>query len=84
MLLDDNHYCDAHMHVCEDIEALLTKPDRVHAVISAGNSKEAEVAQALAEKYPHIHASYGVHPWQASQERYDEMLPWLENADIVG
>lgn len=84
MLLDDNHYCDAHMHVCEDIEALLTKPDRVHAVISAGDSKETEVVQALAEKYPHIHASYGVHPWQASQERYDEMLPWLENADIIG
>lgn len=84
MLFDEAHYCDAHMHVCEDIETLLTKPERVHAVISCTNATEAETAANLSEKYPHIHASYGVHPWQASEARLQEMMPWLEKADIIG
>ena len=61
MLFDEAHYCDAHMHVCEDIETLLTKPERVHAVISCTNATEAETAADLSEKYPHINASYSVH-----------------------
>lgn len=84
MLFDDIHYTDAHLHLCDDIETLLTKPNPVHAVISCTNPSEAEVAQRLAAAYPHIHASYGVHPWAASEAHFNEMYPWLERADIIG
>ena len=84
MMFDDSHFCDAHLHLSEETETLLTKPEKVHAVISCSSDKDAQAAAALADKYPKIHYSCGVHPWQASEEVWQEMQPWLEKADIIG
>lgn len=84
MMFDDSHFCDAHLHLSDDTETLLTKPEKVHAVISCSTDAEAQVAAALAEKYPKIHYSCGVHPWKAFEEVWQNMQPWLEKADIIG
>lgn len=74
---------DAHIHLTDAAERLLADTP-VRTVISCATPQECRRAAALAERFPYVHTSCGIHPWHVAADSWEIMLPWLEQAAVIG
>ena len=73
---------DAHAHLGTEEERRWRREQEIVTMICAGSLSEAEVLEHLGDS--HIVKAYGLHPWNAEDSALDSMLPFLEQADIIG
>ena len=69
---------DAHYHYSKEINALQNKY-RISGICNVANEKEYEWIHQK-----HVFYSCGVHPWNASLDAFESMLPLLKKATIIG
>lgn len=69
---------DAHYHYSKEINALQNEYD-ISGICNVANEKEFELVQQKQLFY-----SCGVHPWNASLDTFESMLPLLKKAPIIG
>lgn len=69
---------DAHYHYSKEINTLQNEYG-ISGICNVANEKEFELVQ---QKY--LFYSCGVHPWNASLDTFESMLPLLKKAPIIG
>ena len=69
---------DAHYHYSKEIEMLQNEYD-ISGICNVANEKEYELVHQK-----HLFYSCGVHPWNASLDTLESMLPLLKQASIIG
>lgn len=69
---------DAHFHFSKEI-VQLQKEYSIQGICNVANLKEYDLV-----KEQDLFYSCGVHPWQASLTLFDQMLPIMEKASIIG
>lgn len=77
---------DAHAHIGTKEERLIRKQTPIVSMICAQDPKEAVFLQQLANGSDStwIVPTFGLHPWQSADYAFDQMLPFLEKASIIG
>lgn len=77
---------DAHAHEEEssEIQSAVRQRLGIRTLLSCGTPREAHRGEALARRYSVYALSAGVHPWHADVVRFEEMLPFMERAALVG
>lgn len=77
---------DAHAHeeAGSEIQSAVRQRLGIHTLLSCGTPREARRGEALATRYPIYALSAGVHPWHADSVCFEEMLPFMERAALVG
>ncbi len=73
---------DAHAHLGTEKERQYREREKIVTIICAGDAKEAEILDGLQGDW--IRRAYGLHPWKASEEALEKMMPWLERSPIIG
>lgn len=76
-------YSDAHFHLNDRMKSILQKKD-VAGMISCSTPLEAKEAQKFLSTHPSLTMSCGIHPWHVEESSWEEMLPYLQNASIIG
>ena len=69
---------DAHYHYSKEINALQNEYG-ISGICNVANEKEFELVNQK-----HLFYSCGVHPWNASLDTYESMLPLLKKTLIIG
>lgn len=78
-------YFDSHMHIkAEDDYKNLLSQRNIQFMASSSTIEEVEFLQSLADQYPNLHYSCGIHPWNADKVKYENMLPYLEACPYLG
>lgn len=72
---------DGHIHVTEELLPVLQK-NCVYCIANSDNLQEYEMLKAA--KMPEMIISAGIHPWKADVTKWEEMLPALEEAKVIG
>lgn len=75
---------DAHAHAGDAQELALRQRLGIRTMLSCGTAAQAARGQALAERYPVLTMTAGLHPWYAAAERLTELLPYMEACALVG
>ena len=75
---------DAHAHAGDAQELALRQQLGIRTMLSCGTAVQAAEGQALAEKYPVLTMTAGVHPWHAASESLSALLTCMERAALVG
>lgn len=75
---------DAHAHAGDAQELALRQQLGIRTMLSCGTAVQAAEGQALAEKYPVLTMTAGVHPWHAVSESLSALLTCMERATLVG
>lgn len=75
---------DAHFHL-RDQELLKTlRQYDIHGIVNAQNPKEYEKLKACLTDISTITISAGIHPWDVDTLGWEDMLPIMEEAAIIG
>lgn len=76
---------DAHAHKGEgNAECALREKMGILTMLSAGTPEQAKAAFEIARQYPVHSVTVGLHPWHAAEYAVSDMLPWMEQAPLIG
>lgn len=75
---------DAHAHAGDEAELALRRQLGMRTMLSCGNPQQAKAVSALCSGSPVFAMTAGVHPWYAEHTRLGDMLPYMEQAALVG
>ena len=75
---------DAHAHAADADELALRQQLGLRTMLSCGNPEQASAVQALCAASPAFSMTAGIHPWYAENTRLADMLPYMEQACLVG
>ena len=75
---------DAHAHAGDEAELALRKQLGIRTMLSCGNPQQAASVQALCAASPVFSMTAGIHPWYAEETHLADMLPFMEQAALVG
>lgn len=87
--------CDAHAHFFSITDLKERQRDRIFTLIHVGTPKEANQLLSLCPSLcpttpsssfvpPFFSLSCGLHPWNADQLSFSELLPFLRQAPVIG
>ena len=74
---------DAHAHGDRE-ECALRQKQGVLTMLSSGTPEQAEKAFALAEEFPVLCVTSGLHPWYSNQYDVEAMLPYVKKVPVIG
>jgi len=76
---------DAHCHLDEnDLLLEILKNQQIPSIINCQTVDEYRKNRQKTKHLPFLHLSAGIHPWDAAVVSWDEMLPILAEAMIIG
>lgn len=73
---------DAHAHLGTEEERRWRREHGIVTMVCAGDQEESKILSGLEDS--HLVKAYGIHPWKADSQDFEEMVPFLEKADIIG
>lgn len=74
---------DAHTHVNQLTYIHDLVNHSIEAIINVSSYQEYLFLKPYF-KYPHLHFSYGIHPWHVNETKWNEFEPLFKDASIIG
>ena len=75
---------DAHLHIKNDRLVHVLKEAHIECIANAANDEEYHFLKQMQKEYKGITISFGIHPWNSETYTFEQMLPYLNEACIIG
>ena len=75
---------DAHAHAGDAAELAIRQQLHIRTMLSCGSPEQAKAVRAICAASSVFSMTAGVHPWYADSARLSDMLPYMEEACLVG